>query len=142
MQTPATPLNAPTTPRWQRALAALSFRDVVPYFYRSLQNAIGKWRAHSRRWCPLEPELPPPALTCTIQDSLVKQAVQQELEAAVNLSLCDLDSESRRILVMRFWENLTHAEIGQQLNINAVAARKRFSRALEELKSRLQSRCR
>lgn len=116
--------------------------DIRPYFLRSVQNAVHKQKRTSRKWCPLDPEDPPPGVELCIVDSLVKQAVQEQMEGAAWQALCELDAGDRRLIEMRFWDDLSHAQIGARLGITEPAARKRFSRAQAALKQKFDRRCR
>ncbi len=116
--------------------------DVRPYFLRSVQNAVLRQKRSSRKWCPLDPDDPPPGTEVCIIDSLLKQAVQEQMEGAAYQALCELSAEERRLVEMRLWDNLSHAEIGARLGVTEATARKRFSRVQVALKEKFDRRCR
>jgi RNA polymerase sigma factor (sigma-70 family) len=116
--------------------------DVRSYFIRSVSNAAGRQRRASRKWCPLDPEDPRAGADQCIAASLAQQAVQEEMEAAAWQGLCELNGEDRRVIELRFWENLSHAQVAARLGLSEAAARKRYSRALAALKERFDRRCR
>jgi RNA polymerase sigma factor (sigma-70 family) len=64
------------------------------------------------------------------------QEVEQELDDA----MAALPEPTRGVLVLRFFEGKTAREVGEQLGISEEAARKRVSRAVEELRARFARR--
>jgi len=62
-----------------------------------------------------------------------KSAEEHEREAWVRLGMEFLDPEEREVLVLRKWENLSFAAIGEELGIAADAARMRHNRAVRRL---------
>jgi RNA polymerase sigma-70 factor (ECF subfamily) len=60
-----------------------------------------------------------------------------ELSAQVAAAIEDLPEIMRTTLVLRYYEGLSFAEIGAMIDRNETAVRKRYSRALEELRRRL-----
>lgn len=67
-------------------------------------------------------------------DPAVGHAVDME---AVHAHLDELPEREQRILAMRFWGNLTQAEIGGRLGISQMHVSRLLSRALDHLKDRL-----
>ncbi len=61
----------------------------------------------------------------------------QELSAAVAAAVEELPEIARTTLVLRYYEGLSFAEIGRIVAREEVAVRKRYSRALDELRERL-----
>lgn len=123
-------------------LGAERIAEVRPYFLKSVVNAALRMKkVSSRTWCPLDPDEPPPGATQCIATSLSRQAVQEDMEMGAWLALCELDASDRRILEMRFWQGMSHARVAAALGISEEAARKRYSRALVELRTRFKRRC-
>jgi RNA polymerase sigma-70 factor (ECF subfamily) len=68
---------------------------------------------------------------------MVDQAEQAESFRAVWLALRQLPVQQREVVVLKIWETLTFAEIGQVLDISASTAASRYRYALEKLAKRL-----
>ncbi len=66
------------------------------------------------------------------------QVIQWERQAAVAKAINQLAETDREVLLMRFIEGLSYAEIGFSLEINEAAARKRSARALLRLRERVK----
>jgi RNA polymerase sigma-70 factor (ECF subfamily) len=62
-------------------------------------------------------------------------AAQHEQEAWVRLGLEFLNPEYRQVLVLRKWDNLSFAQIGERLGLSEVAARMKHNRAVSRLGS-------
>ncbi|MBF5041816.1 sigma-70 family RNA polymerase sigma factor [Aggregicoccus sp. 17bor-14] len=67
----------------------------------------------------------------------LEQLVQSEQEARVRAELSRLDPETRELLVLRYVDGLRHPEIAQLLGLSEAAVRQRSSRAVRELRARL-----
>lgn len=123
-------------------LAAERIADVRSYFYRSVMNNVGKSARRYRRYCPLVPEpVDWPVDGCVVR-SVESQYIQAELQASAHDAMCSLDRGDRSVIVLRVWENLPYQEIGQQLGLTEAAARQRYHRALDALRSEFSARCR
>ncbi|WP_437960306.1 sigma-70 family RNA polymerase sigma factor [Sorangium sp. So ce119] len=66
--------------------------------------------------------------------------VRGEELRAVRAALLELGAEAREVLVLRYGDELKHQEIADLLGIRADAAKQRASRALRELKARIEAR--
>jgi RNA polymerase sigma-70 factor (ECF subfamily) len=66
------------------------------------------------------------------------QMIKKEQQMAVATMLNLLADADREVLLMRFIEGLSYAEIGYSLEIDAAAARKRSSRALRRMRERIK----
>ena len=66
------------------------------------------------------------------------ELTRAELTAEVRRAIDELPEGMRLALVMRVYEGLSFEEIGAVLGRNDVAIRKRYSRALEALRGRLE----
>ncbi len=67
----------------------------------------------------------------------VDEAEQAESFRAVWMALRELPVRQREVVVLKIWETLTFAEIGQVLDIGASTAASRYRYALEKLSKRL-----
>jgi RNA polymerase sigma-70 factor (ECF subfamily) len=65
-------------------------------------------------------------------------AMRAELETRVHQALDGMDPIDREVLVLRHFEQLSNAEVGQVLEIRESAASKRYIRALRRLKEILK----
>ncbi len=63
----------------------------------------------------------------------------QETDDQMLLAMASLPERWRRVVELRLWEELPYAEIGRQLEISTVAARKIMERALEALRKKLSA---
>ncbi|MEM9941868.1 MAG: sigma-70 family RNA polymerase sigma factor [Planctomycetota bacterium] len=66
------------------------------------------------------------------------QAVLKDQICEVVRLLKNLDPIDQEVIKLRVWYGLTWKEIGEHLNITAEAARKRYKRAIEKLKQKLE----
>jgi RNA polymerase sigma-70 factor (sigma-E family) len=112
-------------PRW-RSLVARGTAEA--YLRRSIVNAsISAWRK-GRRQLPSEDPRPPP----------VDDGSQQRADADHAWALCaELPPQQRAAVVLRFYEDLPYAEIGQVLGCPESTARSHVHRALASLRMRL-----
>jgi RNA polymerase sigma-B factor len=69
-------------------------------------------------------------------DQAVEHAIDME---AVHAHLEDLPEREQRILILRFYGNLTQAEIGQRLGISQMHVSRLLTRALAYLRDKLTS---
>lgn len=109
---------------WPRWRTITSQGDPEAYLRRAITNgAISRWRRLRR----LKVVSQPP-------DS----AVQDAPESEVAWQLCaDLPARQRAAVVLRFYEDLTYAEIGAVLGCPEATARSHVHRALTALRGRL-----
>jgi RNA polymerase sigma-70 factor, ECF subfamily len=66
-----------------------------------------------------------------------QQVAKRELALRLRLALTDLPPGQREVLLMRNFEGLSYQEVAYVLDIDAAAARKRYGRALLQLRQRL-----
>jgi RNA polymerase sigma-70 factor (ECF subfamily) len=66
-----------------------------------------------------------------------KSLENQELSEQIAAAVSDLPEGMRTTLILRYFEQLSFEEIGRIVDRNETAVRKRYSRALEELRKRL-----
>lgn len=65
-------------------------------------------------------------------------AIAQEEEERLKAAMASLDSESQQLVRMRNWEQLTFTEIGRRLGLSESAVRKRWGKAIRELRRYLR----
>jgi RNA polymerase sigma-70 factor (ECF subfamily) len=66
-----------------------------------------------------------------------QQVAKRELARRLRSALSELPSAQREVLLMRNFEGLSYQEVAYILDIDATAARKRYGRALLQLRKRL-----
>lgn len=106
------------------------FRDAAaePYVRRVLVNAAIDWRRGLRR----RGEQP---LTADVADVAVEDRTAQVADRDLLVrALKSLPPRQRAVLVLRYWEDLTDAQIAAALNCSAGTVRSQASRALARLR--------
>jgi RNA polymerase sigma factor (sigma-70 family) len=68
------------------------------------------------------------------------ELVNEELRAELDAAIDALPPSMRETLILRWYEELSFEEIGRMIARNEAAARKRYSRAFEELRHQLEKR--
>lgn len=115
--------------------------NVRPYFIQSVKNAAARETRQSRRFCPLEPNDPPPFPEPCFQEGPILDLIRLERRMkAIEEALCELDGDQRKVVVLRL-QGLSHAEIARRLRISEATARQRHSRAVQALRSKFDQRC-
>ena len=106
------------------------FRDAAaePYVRRMLVNAAIDWRRGLRRRG--EQPLAAHAADLIVEDRTAQVADRDLLVRALK----GLPPRQRAVLVMRYWEDLTEAQIAAALNCSASTVRSQASRALARLR--------
>jgi RNA polymerase sigma-70 factor (sigma-E family) len=108
---------------WPRVSAA---HDRDAYVYRVLVNGISRgWRRKWRGETPF-PELPEP-------DPVEDVAVGVSLGRTVQVALARLGREQRQVLVLRYFADLTEAQIATVLGIAPGTVKSRAARAIAAL---------
>lgn len=115
------------------------FRALVVHVVENLLRDKNKWYMARRRKAALEHPLPsdtvlsldPPREGAVETPS--RCADRNEQEAWIRFGMEFLDSEDRRVLVLRQWDERTFDEIGQELKVSPDAARMRHNRAMRRL---------
>lgn len=102
----------------------------LAYARRSITNAaIDRWRRHGRHQAPL----PPP--TERIDDS---DEPGRTTDAVLAWQLCgELPPDQRAVVVLRYWADLPHRDIAEQLQLPESTVRSHLRRALAALRPRL-----
>jgi len=127
-----------------RALASYDpARELRPWLFTIAVNKVrDHWRSRRHRLAeeegPLETEEGRelvPGRAAPPDADLARAELGREVRRAVD----DLPEGMRVALVLRVYEGLSFEEIGEVQGRNAVAVRKRYSRALEALRGRLEA---
>ena len=115
---------------WRKRSSFRAGSDPKPWFLAIVANEC-KMHRRRRSWLPLDqPNSSQPAAPAV---SIEAEEVDQ-LRAA----LARLDRKTRLVLVLRFYLDLSHEEVGRTLGISTGAARVRVHRALEKLRPEIQ----
>jgi RNA polymerase sigma-70 factor (ECF subfamily) len=105
-------------------------KDVKAYLFTALRHAARKRRAQGRKHLaqPLDNvDVPGAAANSSGADDRLERAVRS------------LPAEQREVVVLKLDGNLTFAELGQVLGINASTAASRYRYALEKLRDALSA---
>jgi RNA polymerase sigma-70 factor (sigma-E family) len=114
-------------PRWKRITEA---DDLDAYVRRMVVNAhVSWWRKFKRRESPVD-EVVLPATGAGADVETVERAVNDELWAAC----ARLSSDQRAAVVLRYYEQLSFAEIAGLTGVAEATARSRVHRGLAELR--------
>lgn len=115
-----------------------TFRDqvhnVVEYGIRDQLRALRKELQDIQRECEISGDTslycdPPQKLVVGPESVVAEEERRRWIRFAVEL----LPAESAQLVRMRHWDDLTFAEIGERLGINAQAARQRLNRIMPKL---------
>ena len=119
-------------------------RELRPWVYTIATNKVrDHWRSRRHREAQQEVsahgedgewEAAPPV---SPGRGPAERVVAGELSEQVAEAIADMPEVMRTTLVLRYYEGLSFAEIGGMVDRNETAVRKRYSRALEELRNRL-----
>lgn len=113
-------------PRWERVAD-----KAEAYARRSILNAnVSRWRKFGREVLPVEPVASPP-------DPSNPFAAVEDRDQAARL-FATLPVRQRAVVVMRFYEQLSYAEIADALGVAESTARSLVHRALGALRAILQ----
>jgi len=112
--------------------------DFERFFLRSIDHAVNSWfrRPGNVRTCTLD-SVPDPVCDIRPDDLYVRSETQETVRKA----LCSLSDEDRRVLVLRYFDDLSDLEVAERLGVNPAAARKRLQRAREKLEVEFLQRC-
>ncbi len=108
---------------WSKVLGAAD-RDA--YVYRMLVNALSTSRR--RRWWSEHPTAEMPVVRDPVDDF-----DQAELAHSLRRALGDLEAESRAVVVLRYYADLTERQTAEVLGIAVGTVKSRMSRALARL---------
>ena len=116
-------------------------RELRPWVFTIATNKVRDWW-RSRRHAEAQREM-------AVEDSErgisaadpargpVESLQADDVSAMVEAAIEDLPEIARTTLVLRYYEGLSFEEIGRMVDRNETAVRKRYSRALDELRTRL-----
>lgn len=131
----------------QRSLATYDpTRPLRPWVFTIATNKVrDHWRSRRHRDGLLEVSAQDedgewaatPAVSS--QPGPVQRAEAGELARQVEAAVAELSEGMRTVFVLRYYQGLGFDEIGDEVDRSEVAVRKRYSRALEELRERLGS---
>jgi len=111
-------------------------RGTVRMFVLSMaRSSVIDWLRNVRNDVPVD------ELAGTIADggeSPLEAMVRGEMRALVRRALLELPAASREVLVLRYGDGLSHAEIAELLEIRVDAVKQRASRALRELEAHVK----
>ena len=119
-----------------------AFRRLLSRIVENTLRDMADWHGAERRALHRERQLPSdsvlhldrPFETVTRPS---EAAERNEQTAWVALAMELLDPDDRRVILLRQWEGLEFADVGQRLGLTEDAARMRFQRALPRLARRL-----
>lgn len=117
-------------------------RELKPWVFTIAANKIrDHWRSRRHRDTREETAMESeeghdllPGVFTPPEGDLTREELQREVQRAIS----ELPEGMRLTLTMRLYEGLSFEEIGRVLDRNDVAVRKRYSRALEALRGRLE----
>lgn len=115
-------------PRWDR------LADPHPYVRRSITNEFLSWR---RRWSTRHVHVVPD-LVLEHEASPVAGPESSGRDPELWARLLELPPQQRAAVVLRFWEGLDDAEIGEVLRCKPGTVRGHISRGLATLRSELR----
>ena len=127
-----------------RAYANLDRYDVTRSFKTwvlsiTSNHCIDRLRRRRLTWLSLEEPLPPhPALTSDIPGP-EEATLTNERNQLVQDMLAELSSEYRLAVVLRYWYELSYAEIAEMLDTTESAIKSRLFRARQLLANQLES---
>ncbi len=115
--------------------------DIHPYLFTiARRKAIShiRWRGVRKMLTPLLPEHDNTPLT--FDSSPVESLEQERTEQIVQQSLDKLHPDKRAVVILRFFEGMSYAEIAQVLNKPEGTVKSLVFRSEQELRSRLTHR--
>lgn len=113
-------------------------RNVLAYVLAIARNAIAD---HARASSGAEPDAAAALAPLAADDpGALARLEGAERSAALEAEWASLPAETRELLVMRFADGLRCGEIAELLGLTHAAVRQRLSRAVRELRARLNTR--
>jgi RNA polymerase sigma-70 factor (ECF subfamily) len=107
---------------WRKRASFRAGADPKPWFLAIVANEC-KMHRRKRVWLPLDRPEPEP-----------ERVAESDDVERLRVGLNHLDRKTRLVLVLRFYLDLSHEDVGRTLGISAAAARVRVHRALEKLR--------
>jgi RNA polymerase sigma-70 factor (ECF subfamily) len=116
-------------------------RELRPWVFTIATNKVRDWwrsrrHADAQREVPAEDDERGPRAADHARGP-VENLAARDLSEQVAIAIEELPEIARTTLVLRYYEGLSFEEIGRMVNRNETAVRKRYSRALDELRTRL-----
>jgi RNA polymerase sigma-70 factor (ECF subfamily) len=111
---------------WRKRSSFHAGSDPKPWFLAIVANEC-KMHRRRRAWLPLDQ-------TNSSQPAAAAVSIDAEEVDQLRGALARLDRKTRLVLVLRFYLDLSHEEVGRTLGISTGAARVRVHRALEKLR--------
>jgi RNA polymerase sigma-70 factor (ECF subfamily) len=115
-------------------------RDLRPWVFTIATNKVRDyWRSRRHRDGRLEASLDDETAADPVSTERgpIARLFDAELGRTLSEAIDDLPEAMRQTLVLRYFEGLSFADIARLVDRNEAAVRKRYSRALEELRRRL-----
>ena len=126
--------SGPEMRAWLRAILLNKLSEVYSRYYTVKKRSAGRERSlngwDSGGWADDHP---------AGGDTPSRVAVRREEADAVQAALDQLPEIQRQVIVLRTWDGLSFAEIGQRLNRSMDAARMLFGRAIDRLQRVLEA---
>lgn len=117
-------------------------REPGPWVFTIATNKVRDfWRSRRRKDLELESSLDddgPPRDLPSREPGPLPRLENEELEKELSRAIDSLPPGMRETLLLRYFEGLSFEEIGARIARNETAVRKRYSRALAELRSALE----
>lgn len=117
------------------------FRNLMVRIVENVIRDEHDWFHARRRAMSREQRIPTDSVIDLQRSAAVtrpdRAAEKGEHRAEVRLAIELLDPDERRVILLRQWEGLEFAEIGERLGLTADAARMRFQRALPRLAAKV-----
>lgn len=114
------------------------YNDVRAYFIRSVINNAKREPLRKRRTCSLDDDTLP--ITCQ-NKSAEEQVITLEMEAVAQEALCTLPLEDQQVIELVVLEGYSHRAVAKKLGCREDAARQRYKRAMDVLRSKFHERC-
>jgi RNA polymerase sigma-70 factor (ECF subfamily) len=118
-------------------------RDLRPWVFTIATNKVrDHWRSRRHRDGRLEASLDDEGMADPVsaERGPIARLFDAELGRTLSEAIDELPEPMRQTLVLRYFEGLSFEDIGALVDRNEAAVRKRYSRALEELRRRLARR--
>lgn len=117
------------------------FRNLLARIVENVIRDEHDWYHARRRAMSREQRLPAGSVIDLQRSAALtrpdRAAEKGEHRAEVRLAMELLDPDERRVVLLRQWEGLEFAEVGERLGLTADAARMRFQRALPRLAAKV-----
>src|SRR5262249_5039285 len=107
--------------------------QLVGWLHRTTVHvSIDLWRSETRRRAREQHAV-------AMQNDRTEEAAWSELRPVLDEALDGLNEDDRQVVLLRFFEQRTMADLGRACGVSEDAAKMRVSRALDRLRTRLGS---